>query len=408
MHRSGETDERFDHWYDSELEFDCTFREMGDGLACVPLRSMPDAAWFMSWFADADCSESVIVPGVCTSVPRYGYGQAESCGVVTVSQRTETLSTVFFLSADGSCTSNRVPGYRIEEVVTSSLVTATRTLVADDETLGHWVLEASDGSVEWDGPIELASMRPCLATDQGCLADDRIATHETRQHLSDTCDTADVATWSSSLLCPDPRFVRLREGGFGALAEALESSELWRNAEDGVCELNTSDFGNVHRIRDIEPGDAPSIEVEDVASGRLRLMAPRSVDGVLLGAPDRTWFDARLGIDCQYHRDREGTERCVPLHATEVYFSDEECTEPVMRDRYGSERGWFRLSVRDSGCGSLLVGAGVPTEEYIGPVYDLDAGDCARSPNAANLRPLMRLDSVGVDELATLLEVRSE
>lgn len=403
IHRSDAGDQRLDHWHDGELGFDCAFEQTSDGFACVPLKSIRSTIGF---YADSECTLPAVLDVPCSSQPAYAFERSESCGAVTVLRRTDEVADAYYLDGNGGCINQGLQGVRYEELPLSSLVTATRTLVEDDAALGHWVFEASDGTMQWAGPVELESLRSCVATEDGCLVDDVLATHKIDMHRSDTCDSDGVALMGHGELCPEARFVRLRDGGFGALGDPLEPNELWLTGDEGSCEPNLIDGGSVREIRAIEPEDAPAIEVEDVASGRLRLIAPRSTEGRLLGAPDRVWLDAQLGFECVYHRDREVTQRCVPLHSTEVYFSDDDCSQPVMRDPKGTERGWFRLDVHDDACGAILFGAGAPTEEYIGPVYDLDDGECARTPNADNLRPLSRLDFHTVDELAALSHFR--
>jgi hypothetical protein len=65
------------------------------------------------------------------------------------------------------------------------------------------------------------------------------------------------------------------------------------------------------------------------AGTRLLPVVERTDDGVTQLVH---WFDAELGIDCEFVRDSIGTTRCLPMEVSGVFvgFAASDCTEPVV------------------------------------------------------------------------------
>lgn len=403
----GDGAERFSHFQDTTLEQACDFAELADGsVACLPTHTVTLA------YADAGCSEPVLVLGACDAAPPAHVSVVvdEPCRLEHTTRRdaytvgaVATLAEVYIDNgsgcvADTTFDDQTMTVHGLAAADQGVFAPATVSSVAIDNGLGRRVAASSDGAYRVLGAYNVARDEACSARAAGdatvCLSS-HLATglnHST----SASCATDDVAFASTDASCGEPQaVVKYSYPGddlcqapaitIHAVGDALDAADVYSDASGSCTAVGDSGMRYFEIGGQAAPGVLPELVWAEAGSGRLTLQRVASPDGALLGTAG-TFYDTERDESCSASATGNGT-RCLPpmMMVTDAgtgYFADDQCTEQVILHTPGTcstapptYLGVLSAPVDSCAASSVDAVYGVGAE-HAGPVYQLVGDAC--------------------------------
>jgi hypothetical protein len=335
MYDGGGDARYFVSFVDTELGAPCEFfPTVNDGLRCMPLGSQ-------LVYADADCTEPLLLVFDCVAQPAYGaaiadIGACES-GVTALYRGggAVDVDTVYFDTGE-ACSPQEpaAPVVSAEVVDLRTLVSATIEDEPFDDVLGARVLRADDGSFyvtsftdgdrlcspsRVDGAMRCTDAYPAM-TSATLFADE-------------TCEDDDIAFSFPSACSPPPAYAiayATADDPCGTEPRAHELGgplEAAYTNQNEACEevVDDADFATLGA-----PLALPELEPIERGSGRLRATFWGREAGIVVPF-GISFHDTELDVECFPLAAPGGTLRCVPTYnVTNGFYADEDCTEPLL------------------------------------------------------------------------------
>jgi len=412
----------FQGFRDTDLDIDCTFEFLGDGVAhCVP------EAAITPYFSDPGCSQPVGLDDACSpGVPSYARSletveSAETC-------RTESrftyypidpdaplgLSLVYYDFGNGCLPLDLDAFYMTYELGPaldpSTFAGATAEIAALSGPLDREYLEAEDGATQptwliddafgvcfydgFDEPRCAPIMEPSAGyqafTDAECAV-----------------EVPDVGLDIHAPSCLDPVVVSRYDGAtceqLHYQAEPFEADYVRVNGEcvDG-------DLGDAFQTGAVIPRtEFAPMEYLGVGSGRLQAIT-WAVDGHPVAQRNLVW-DTELEIGCE-PKLMDGVQRCMPTDTVETQvgaFADAGCTELLVEWFGQCAAPEFSTEYKEHPICSVTPPVAVyrRTEQYLEPTaYLLEDEDCVAIDVPDGI-VLHRAEEVDLGDFATFDEV---
>jgi len=408
----------FLHWWDSELEEECTFEPVDEPEAsfrCLP-RSAPtiyEGAGEM--FADARCSQRLLAE--LTDGPRVVQLMDMNCWLSSAYFRRGAQFTggTTYRKTEQDCIPEPAPAdaelplYVLEPMPIQVFVGANLLAAESAGAVAPNYLSAEDGSREPHGlsdvtggfdcwPRKTSEGMRCLPThigwgDRGGVYTDArcsvpAAWPEVRCNAGR--NTLPFVLFESSV--NSGTVTAVHRGG-----ARLSNLFVQLGASCSAANPETTAFG-IDQPMDLGSFLPASLLDARRASGLVQTVAQvgsasDATDAVTIARFDELASDALGGYDCMLAVTSDGSVRCVPSVSLPVRtdYADASCTQPVWETPFdrmsvGSER--IDVEVPDAGrivlprVDRVLTG-GTP---YMVPVYALRGTDCALLPNVPNAR----------------------
>ncbi|HEY3498619.1 MAG TPA: hypothetical protein VGK73_28205 [Polyangiaceae bacterium] len=375
--------------YDTELELDCEFANLGaDGYRCVPLPAVP----YTDIFADDRCMIAAIGYEPGCGAQRYEVRAIVEDECDGMPRRDVRLigdaSPSAFRDNAGTCEphtvdSSTVEWHAVSPADAADFVEATLSRVSLGAGLRALVVTAADGARVarsfWyaDTPCEAREI-----TGAGVRCTPAAVALPTTYFADELC-TDTVGYWLGVPACGDvPQLAyatSVQKGACSTRVTELVSvtpfvaRSAWGKSGD-MCVTRTvfpADFRRYVIGDAVDASALPELVVERPGTERLRSNVYRTEGGSSVGLGTGI-YDTELEVECTPYTFEDGVVRCAPVsRALGSYYSDANCSVPIVPADDCLERPYYGDIVADGSCASNAVmrGVYVPGAAYSGPVH---------------------------------------
>jgi hypothetical protein len=343
---AGDGARAFRVWFDHDLGVECQFELATDGR----LRCLPDDpnAMVIDAFADAACTQPVLLAPACGFRPRYARGPSRATEACTSSEgspvhevgRVRTAPMIYRAFGD-FCGSEMVPpAVRVHDVgpelAPEGFVAAELVIEAPDARLSPYALVADDGARLVDGIWDTERDGECSPRG-GAAARCRptaIALRVESLFSDAACAVPVAADVSDRRACHPPTAAWSGAAGYRELGAEVADASVHHMNSLGECVAWTTSGNERYWLEGPVIPDAafaPLVEVLDGA-GRVRASRWNDGDGQALAAADEDGFvDVKLDGDCSPRLFEKGY-RCASDWSATWYetYADATCQTPAL------------------------------------------------------------------------------
>lgn len=400
----GDGAEQFLHFHDTTLGQSCDFAETSDGA----VRCLPNAVYDLA-YADAGCTEPVLVLGACDAAPpaHVAATVTETCHDDHLARRdaftvgdVATLTEIYRQDgsgcvADATFDDATMSVHELAAADAASFALATVSDVAIDGGLGQHVAMTEDGAYRVLGAFNVAREQACSAQPAGegmvCLSSN--LAYGLHHSSSATCDVQDVAYATTDASCGEPQavvkytYADLCEAPtitVHAIGDAIDG-DVYSDA-GGTCAAADEPGSRFFEIGgEAADGVLPKLTFADAGTGRLTTQRVTSEEGKPIAAVG-TWHDTQRDEACSVYATADGA-RCLPamslvLDTGTGYFADDQCSvELVLAGASACASappayvGVLAAPVESCATGAVdaIYSLGA---EHTGPVYQGDSTSC--------------------------------